>query len=217
MKSQTIDLSSYQSLTSYLYSRSVPVSYINDLFRASAKFGISLEDATSKGQLASKVWLSETLSGLNVGAFYHGVICGGWYGTLIPILLHWVSVRSLTTIDIDESCLDIVPEVVNSAGNRCRIFAQAADMHRIDYSEYDLIINTSSEHINSISGWLSSIPSGKLIVVQNNDLLSAEGHINCKASLEELYDETSQHLNILYSGQMVMPEYTRFMICGVTK
>ena len=213
----SVKLATYGDVAKYLNERSIPASMVNDMFRASCIHGVSMIDATSKGQLASKIWLSETMQHVLHQKLMNVLICGGWYGTLIPIFNRYNSVGHYTSIDIDPHCEEVLNTVVASVREETDVTTKTADMYSYDYSTHDLIINTSTEHIVSISEWLRRIPSGKLVVMQNNNMYGYDGHVNCKSSIEEFLLEVETLLRVYYSGELILPDYKRFMVCGMMK
>ena len=213
----SLELKTYGEVSDFLNKKSIPASMLNDMFRATALHGVSMLDATSKGQLASKIWLSDTIGHLLHQRFKNVLICGGWYGTLIPIFNHYNRSEEYTSIDLDPECELVLNMVVSSVRENTVVTAKTVDMYVYDYIPHDLIINTSTEHIPSIVDWLSLIPRGKTVLLQNNNMYGYDGHVNCKSTLEEFSLEVKDHMNIVYSGKLVLPDYTRFMICGMKK
>jgi hypothetical protein len=93
--------------------------------------------------------------------------------------------------------------------------AVKADMYDVDYSQYDVIINTSSEHIPDIPAWRAKLPPGKLVIVQNNDYLEGEGHVSTVENSHELSKQLDLS-KVLYEGTRKFPMYSRFMLIGLT-
>lgn len=213
----TVELKTYGDVAMYLSKKCIPASMLNDIFRAAVIHSVPMTDATSKGQLASKIWLSETVRHLLHQRFNNVLLCGGWYGTLIPIFNHYNQSDGYTSIDIDPSCKAVFDTVVSSVRETKEVVSKTADMYGYDYVDHDLIINTSTEHISDIKKWLSNLPSGKTVLMQNNNMYGYEGHVNCKSSIEEFLHEVEPVLRVLYHGSLVLPDYTRFMICGIVK
>ena len=77
----------------------------------------------------------------------------------------------------------------------------------------DTIINTSCEHIENFDDWYAKIPDGKLVVLQSNNYYEVEEHVNCVGSIEEFAVKAPMD-NILYSGELELPKYKRFMLIG---
>jgi hypothetical protein len=85
------------------------------------------------------------------------------------------------------------------------------DVNQIDMSQYDLIINTSSEHISDNS-WFQNIKHGTIVALQSTNL-KADDHTNLVHSTSELKEKYP--LNFSYADEMVYNEtYSRYMIIG---
>ena len=178
-----------------------------------------LRDAMSDGQMLSKLWLVEQLKTLiderkitpSNGDKVKVAILGGWIGTLALMMNAWELPVAVTNVDLDERALRISEKL-----NYDFSFTTAhADMFNIDYSDYDVIINTSSEHIADIPAWRAQIPSGKMLIVQNNDYLDVEDHISNVFSSGELLQKLDL-AKVHYEGTRKFPMYSRFMIIGTT-
>lgn len=173
-------------------------------------------DALSFGQLVSKLWLVEMLDNKRFLTNANVLICGGWLGTLGRLILEAPnSFRcSVTSMDIDPRC-KLISESFNKRYVEIEKFkGVTADMYDFDYSPFDIIINTSSEHIASIQDWMSLIPSGKTVVLQNNNAFNIPEHISCVKSAQELVEQAS--LSTFFCDELVFPMYTRYMIGGIT-
>lgn len=208
-------LPNWDKVGSFLNELTVPALLVNNV-ATEATTNPKILDAVSKGQLLSKLWLAHVVKeelDFDFGLM-RVLICGGWYGILGPILHNILDNNcSITSIDIDPSCASIA-NGVNSEGYRRKTFkATTADMFEIDYKKYDVIINTSTEHISDFDKWFGLIPKGKHVVMQNNDFYSGAGHINCTDGPEELI-AGQQYKTLHYSGTLALPDYNRFMtIC----
>jgi hypothetical protein len=78
--------------------------------------------------------------------------------------------------------------------------------------EADLVINTSSEHMSTV--WFDRLPMGQTVLLQSNDMLDMEGHVNCVKSLEELKQRYTMR-QILFSGELLLSKGNRFMMYGI--
>lgn len=94
--------------------------------------GQALTDSFSRGQLQSKLWLSdvvkqlETTSGLLGSDVY---VCAGWYGVLPAILFERNKVENILSFDIDPST-DIVADTLNKEKQiEAKFKAYVADVH----------------------------------------------------------------------------------------
>ena len=63
-----------------------------------------LVDAFSRGQLRSKLWVSDTVNDLDIDLGDMVYVCAGWYGVLPAILFERNKVEAIRSFDIDASC-----------------------------------------------------------------------------------------------------------------
>jgi hypothetical protein len=124
-----------------------------------------------------------------------------------------VFVTNIRNIDIDPEC-EQVANTVNKIEEMVGKFKHiTADMCCIR-SDADVIINTSCEHITQeqYDLWLSGMPQNSLLVLQSNNYIIDE-HVRPHANLEEFVNTCGLE-KILFSGELVLPLYTRYMIIG---
>jgi hypothetical protein len=192
------------------------------------------DDCFSRGQLESKLWLVEELqkTKVNLGTVF---LCAGWYATLATMLFESsINIDKVRSFDIDESCVDVA-EVFNKPWfkNEWQFKSLTQDIMDINYNEHtwqywsnannrmsypitdipDTIINTSCEHIENFSKWYDLIPDGKLVILQSNNFFEVKEHVNCVSSIEEFAVKAPMQ-NILYSGELKLPKYKRYMLIG---
>ena len=192
------------------------------------------KDCFSRGQLESKLWLVKELEKLDVEL---GIVflCAGWYATLATMLFESnIKLDKVRSFDIDPTTIDIA-EVFNKPWfmEKWKFKALVEDIHNIDYSEHtwqfwsnannrmskeitdvpDTIINTSCEHITNFKEWYTKIPKGKLVVLQSNNYYEIDEHVNCVSNVQE-FKKMAPMSQLLYSGKLKLPEYTRFMLIG---
>jgi hypothetical protein len=118
---------------------------------------------------------------------------------------------TITSIDLDERA-NRIAEKLNYDFNFTTL---TMDMYDIDYNKFDLIVNTSSEHIPDIPKWRSKIPSGKILLVQNNDFEAGSGHVSTVKNATVLR-RILKLQEVLYEGTKTFPLYSRFMLVGRT-
>jgi len=204
----------------------------NQLRNAVDNEGAELSDALSWGQLKSKRWLVSELEKLNLdlGTIF---LCAGWYATLASMLFDSsCKIDKIRSFDIDPSC-ERIAETINRerVKNSWKFKAGTLDIqnliyenfsyitHRYDGSKLELtdsantIINTSCEHIQNFDVWYNKIPSGKIVILQTNNFIEIEEHVNCSNSLEEFRIQTPMSIE-LYEGELVFSDYTRYMRIG---
>lgn len=188
------------------------IRYTNALYSTPPKYAPRYDefrDMFSSGQIKSKEWAVEELQKLDFG-IHNAAIMGCWYGTLGLMLKNAFPKLFLELVDIDPRC-----EKFNE-----KIFYDVpyVNLHTMDMYDWqgteDLIINTSCEHIPDLQDWLLFMPEGTMVLLQSNNYIAGNGHINCVNSKEEFITQSGLR-NILYSGELVMPMYTRYMIIGI--
>lgn len=172
-------------------------------------------DAFWSGQLKSKEWLID-----NLKPFIEKVVSidihGGWVGVLASMFFQSdIICKNINSIDIDPTC-ESIATMMNKPEEIVGMFkAHTVDMcHYI--SDADVIINTSCEHItqHQYDTWLENLPKHSLIVVQSNNYNIPE-HIRIANNLTEF--KSQSNLKELWSGELQLPLYTRFMIIGEKK
>lgn len=169
-------------------------------------------DAFWSGQLKSKEWLINSLK-QQVSIASSIDIHGGWVGVLASMLFQsCVPVTTIRSIDIDPTCKSIATMMNKKEEIENRFQAITSDMCSIE-SSADIIINTSCEHItqDQYNIWVSKISSNPLLVLQSNNYNIPE-HVRIANSLEEFKDQCN--IRILWSGELVLPLYTRYMVIG---
>ena len=169
-------------------------------------------DAFWGGQIRSKEWLIDSLSSY-VTKPSTVDIHGGWVGTLASMLFQSnIPVTTIRSIDIDPWCESVSNMMNRKEQLENRFRAVTSDMTTIR-SDSDIIVNTSCEHItqDDYDLWLSGLPHNSLLVLQSNNYIIPE-HVRPVNSLIEF--ESQCQINVLWSGQLVLPLYTRYMIIG---
>ena len=166
-------------------------------------------DMFSSGQIRSKEWVVDELRNVLYDQS-KVIIVGAWYGTLGMLIHSQLPQLSITLLDKDDRCKKFIDNVVYDISEMCAI---TADMFQYNYTE-DIIINTSCEHIGNVRDWLSLIPHGKIVVLQSNNYLEGNGHVNCVNSAEDFIKQVNL-TTVLYTGSLELPMYTRYMLIGI--
>lgn len=169
-------------------------------------------DAFWSGQLKSKEWLITNLR-KNVNKFVSIDIHGGWVGVLASMLFQSdVPILNIRSVDIDPSCEPIAVNMNKIEEMTGRFRAVTSDMCVIR-CDSDVVINTSCEHIsqNQYDLWLRGMPHDSLLVLQSNNYDIPE-HVRTAKDLEEFKVQCG--ITVLWSGELELPLYKRFMIIG---
>ena len=169
-------------------------------------------DSFWRGQIQSKEWLIEKLTPLadNLSSID---VFGGWNGVLASMLFQSsMSIDTICSIDIDPNCAEVAKEINRIEVNEGRFKSITADMC-VTPSLADIAINTSCEHItqDQYQQWLSNISNDTLLVLQSNNY-QIEEHVRIANSLEEFKEQCG--IDIVWSGQLELPLYTRYMVIG---
>ena len=195
-----------------------------------------LVDALSRGQLRSKIWVSDKINDLKIDLGDMIYICAGWYGVLPALLFERNDVKNIRSFDIDSSC-SLPAETLNRSytQNDWQFKASTMDVNNLIYTgefmyetlKYNgdkemitdgaptCIINTSCEHIKDFDSWWKNIPKGMLVIMQNNDF-DDEEHEHADDTVSSL-EEFAWRLNVsetLYAGTLALDKYNRYMVIG---
>jgi len=190
------------------------ISFWMDAIRNSSDKDRTLESFW-KGQLRSKVWLIDNLKPF-ISSSVSIDIFGGWNGVLASLLFQSeIDIVKIRSIDIDPACENTANTMNKIEEMQGRFMSITEDMCG-SISSAEVIINTSCEHISQCQydQWLSNINDKSLIVVQSNNYEITE-HIRIAKSLEEF--ENQSNIRVIWSGELDLPLYTRFMIIGKKK
>lgn len=177
--------------------------------------------AFSHGQVKSKLWLCETLEPIinsNYDSPINLAVLGGWYG-ILPFMLFVrgnVKVNQISSYDIDKRVESIADNINNTwLCEEWKFKSYTSDANHVDLENFDVVINTSSEHILE-KNWFARL-TNQLVVIQGTDQIHDDNdpHDYC-FSLEQLIDKYP--MKKLFQGEMKFSypdkEFTRFMIIG---
>jgi len=161
-------------------------------------------------QIKCKTWLVDEIANINMN-WKKVLVLGSWNGVLLyELLQEYCNVDWIDFLDIDPTCHRdryIYFEVNNIPKNYGTIQMNATDFS--DHESYDLIINTSCEHMKDIPAVY-----GPTYALQSNNYTQIEDqHINCVRSTKELAQKNNI-TNKLFEGTLKMPTYDRFMVIG---
>jgi len=175
------------------------------------------KDAFSSGQIGSKLWLCEQLEQCfdTIDTIW---IYGGWYG-LSAFLLRSrnnIRIKKIRSMDVDPAC-ESVADMINEnwVYRDWQFKALTEDCNTVVPINVDLIINTSTEHFDSLQWW-NNIPQGTVVALQGADMIH-DDHVYEFNNLAE-FANTFPLSKTLYTGtkEFEYPtwNFTRFMIIG---
>lgn len=173
--------------------------------------------AFNQKQIASKAWLRDSLFDTLGGAYERIWVLGGWYGVLSALLFDdpRFSIGGIDSIDVDPGCVSVAESLNAAMAVNGRFKAITADMETLSYEEAapTLVINTSCEHVADLSVALGRMPAGMKVVLQSNNYRREPDHVSCVDSLGE-FEEQARLAKVLFRGELVTKNYTRFMLIG---
>ena len=174
-------------------------------------------DAFSNGQVESKLWLCRELEKLDWDSkLTH--IYAGWHGVLAFLLLsrEKFKVDKIESYDMDKTCEQVADTInENWVFQNWKFKAYTLDCNESIPGAPDLVINTSTEHFDSMD-WFNAIPSGTRVILQGNNMPNT-GH---KVHTDTLDDFVNLYplSNLAYKGSKEFKyptwSFTRYMIIG---
>ncbi len=223
MTFEQIQLNSWQQVDDYLEQSSIKVSlaYLERVAQ-----GNYPQDAFSKGQLVSKVWLLEQLQRSNAITSDQVIaILGCWVGSLVDFLITQYAPSRVYGIDLDPVAVEMAEKFnQRHVQNHWKFKGVIADVSMLNTSamiiqtggelieaQPNIVINTSCEHMGT--EWFQSAESDQLIVMQTNNNPDYQGHINTSDSLSDMQSKYPLRKTV-YAGELKTPVYTRFMQIG---
>ena len=175
-----------------------------------------LTSSSTTSQLQGKLWLINELQKLDL-KFTKVCLVGGWFAQLItPLLFDNFKVDIIHNYDIDEDA-----QLISYKFNRrykevgkYKAIRTNTLIHPLK-EEYDLVINTSCEHMYPMKKFRELNPELKSwFVLQSTNETKFDDHINCVNSTKELAEQ-GELKQILYEGQLTLDNgMTRFMVIG---
>ena len=175
-----------------------------------------LLNSATTSQLQGKLWLINELQKLDL-KFTKVCLVGGWFAQLItPLLFDNFKVDIIHNYDIDEDA-QLISYKFNrryKEGDRYRAIRKNLLIHPLK-KEYDLVINTSCEHMYPMKKIRELNPDLKSwFVLQSTNEDKFDDHINCVNSTKELAEQGGLK-QVLYEGQITLDNgMTRFMVIG---
>ena len=192
----------------------------------------------SERQQISKEWLVEKLNEykhpyrnkLKGGDLTITILCC-WYGMLAYKLVEKFKQKifRIHCVDFDFKSKRINKRLFRKIDNenlRKGILTQIKfwerdikDFPDKEYSESDIVINTSCEHLHqqTIYDTIDKLERGTLVVLQSNNYHKLQEHINTVKDLQEFVSQYQSRLINIEMYEKDFLEYKRFMILGLKR
>ncbi len=189
--------------------------------------GFPIDESFSKGQILSKLLVRNCLMDLNLGSYKTAMVLCGWSGVLSNLLLE-KPFHSVVSIDKNPDCEPVAIRLNYEYYIQGRFNALTTDIFDLKYKKpelvinkfsnnktnnFDIVINTSCEHIRDFHKWYDLLPKGQLFLLQSNDFFEVEEHTNCVGSLGD-FKEMAPMRHFLFEGELSLERYTRFTLVG---
>lgn len=190
-------------------------SIIRELFADDYDRREDLLDSFSENQFKAKSQIINSLVDLNLlSKTSHVAILGSWYGS---ILISAISskVNHIDAYDLDD---------ISNRLSKNRLYPHLK--HKVNWikgnvfddivrSGFDVVINTSCEHMPPMKDWPHWKPNISFAVTSNN-MYGIEGHINCVDTIDDFAMQLPL-CDILLEDTISDSRGDRFLIIGKTK
>ena len=175
-----------------------------------------LLDSSTTSQMQSKLWIATELNKLNL-KYKKVALIGGWFAQYItPLLIENLNVDIVHNYDIDKDAQLISYKFNRRYKEKKQYQAFSNNVFIKPITEnYDMIINTSCEHMFPMRKFRELNPDlNSIYVLQSTNETKYDDHINCVESPEELTNQCMLE-KVYFSGSKVLDNgMTRFMVIG---
>lgn len=182
---------------------------MNALYNDTASTALSLQeirDAFRIKQMQSKAWLIDKIKNSNIDQDSNILIIGSWIG-FTSLCLTELGFKNITETDPDQR-LELFSKHLNRFNKS--FVHESKDVNQLDMHKFNVVINTSCEHILDNS-WFSRIQPGTKVFLHSNNLPGYD-HVNTCESVDEMISKYPMKLE--YAGSLNLESYTRFMLVG---
>lgn len=142
------------------------------------------------------------------------VVLGGWFALSYTVLnLHTTNI--ITSVDKDPLCEQIGKYLHHNISN---ITYKTVDALSLVVTPYDVIVNTSTEHMDRehLQFSFANYNSGKYCIFQNNNMFDVVDHVNCFATIKEFSSYISEQFEIIDEYEDILDNgSSRFTIVGI--
>ena len=172
------------------------------------ELNVNYIDALSSGQINSKIWLIDELKNLDT-SFENTLVIGGWLGLSSNWIMKNKISKNITNLDLDADAIKFSDELNKYVTGYNEGIVE--DITQFSHNEYDLVINTSAEHMNE--EWFENIKLGTTVVIQTNDFHDLPEHINTVKDIDDMKSKFPMS-DIMFEGVKDVVRYNRYMLIG---
>ena len=179
-------------------------------------------DASTASQLESKLWIINNLLHIQgygeINKHPEVALIGGWYANYItPLLIDELDASLVFNYEIDQDAKEISYKYNKRYKDMSKYQCSVKDvMMKTLEAKYDIIINTSCEHMYPMTKFYEWNPElqDPIYVLQSTDDDQYDDHINCVGSPQELADQ-AKIAHVLYADTLRLSNgMNRFMVIG---
>ena len=185
---------------------------MNALYNDEASKNITfneIRDAFRLKQIQSKAWLIDHFKKNVNDASSKILVIGSWIG-FTSLCLYHSGYSNILEVDPDFRLEDFSKHLNRFNSN---FHHSSIDVNNLKEFNFDVIVNTSCEHIKN-NHWFDSINKESLLILQSNDLEGYD-HTNICKDIEDM--KQKYPMELLYSGTLDFDSYKRFMLVGKKK
>jgi hypothetical protein len=183
---------------------------MNALYNENSLESVTLEeirDAFRLKQVQSKSWMMSHISQLDKSKSI--LVIGSWLG-FTSFCLSKLGFTNITETDPD-SRLSNIANHLNRSNKHFKHLD--LDVNNLDNLNYDIVINTSCEHIDN-NEWFQKVPTDTVMVLHSNNLEGYD-HVNCCTDIADMIGKYP--MDLIYAGSLDLVQYKRFMLIGRKK
>jgi hypothetical protein len=214
---------------------------INNYLKENSQ-GSAIQDAMSRSQIKSKIWLVEELENVRQSlpdpVYKQVMVMAGWFGQIKNIYAKKLTYRKMRIVELDKEACKTSDYIFNLAElENHMVKSVCADINGLtlhkngyewsvenfrDSTEYsekflpDLVINTSAEHMTE--EWFhqlrfKQLASDPIVAIQSNNLFDLPEHVNCVHSVDHMMKKFPMR-EVLFAGELQLKGYKRVMLIG---
>jgi hypothetical protein len=171
---------------------------------------LALRDSLSSGQLRSKIRAAQTIQDYTPGHQpFRGFFIGHWHGFLPRLLWRAGILDFAAGMELDPVWVDFS----NRLNGDWRWCSDQGDINSEphDLAPYDLVVNTSCEHMDD--GWLGLPVTGSYVLAQTTDYQHPT-HVNTCQNLAQFRQKFSAY-HIIHSCADQYEIYSRYTVLAI--
>jgi|TARA_R110000868_G_scaffold134656_1_gene346845 hypothetical protein len=172
---------------------------------------LDIIDSYSDNQFKSKDKLLENIKPF-ISLDTEVAVLGCWYGSILMPLLA-PKVKKIIAIDLNDIVVRIGKNILFKEYDNISWSSGDVFTKQLNYSNINLVINTSCEHMLPMKEW-PYWNNGSYFAVTSNNMDTIEGHINCVYSIDEFKQQLPKNSIFLKEDEIIDGRGTRYLLVG---